>query len=31
MPTDSSKTGIFRFLNVRPPVVIDPVLLEEMK
>lgn len=29
MPTDSSKTSIFRFLNVRPPVVIDPVLLED--
>lgn len=29
MATDNSKTNIFRFLNVRPPVVIDPVLLEE--
>lgn len=29
MATDSSKTNIFRFLNVRPPVIIDPVLLEE--
>lgn len=29
MPTDSQKTDIFRYMHVRPPQKISPVLLEE--